>query len=101
MDLTQDLNIFMNDFGADATVGSATVRGLFAAPYQQIAMFDGAVENSAPTFTLKSSDVADNSIDHGTTIIIDNAYYAVSGIQTDGTGLTILILTNSTAPAEP
>lgn len=94
-----DLDIFFSDFNVTATIGTTPISVLFDAPYKGISIETNEIETYAPVATAKSSDVAAQSIAHGTSITIsgtpggghDGTYKCV-GTEPDGQGLTKLIL---------
>lgn len=92
MAFTEDLSLFLSgsDFAVSATVGAATVLGVFDKPH--LSALGGAVGTTDPSFTLKSSDVSANSIARGTTLTISGTAYSVREIEPDGTGMTTLLL---------
>lgn len=53
------------------------------------------IETNKPTALCKSSDVA--SAVHGDTMVIGSTTYKIIGIQPDGTGITIVILSKEAA----
>lgn len=92
-DLLTDLdNVFFNtdEFGSSATYTHggtpATVKGIFDNEYVSIQ----GVESLAPVFRTATASVP--SAEHGDTLVIDGTTYYIIGIQPDGTGVTLLIL---------
>lgn len=76
---------FFADFGADATLNGAPVRGIFDNAYGESF---GLVASSSPVFRLPSSI----AVATGQTLVIAATTYTVAGIEPDGTGLTLLRL---------
>lgn len=74
------------DFGVDATLAGAPVRGIFDDAYGEA--FGGLVSGSGPMFRLPSSVAATR----GNALVIGATTYTVAGIEPDGTGLTVLRL---------
>jgi hypothetical protein len=79
-----------SDFGTAATysVDSATVNGIFDAAYTDPL---GLVEGVGPVFICRTSDVSTAA--HGQTLLINAVTYTVCGVEPDGTGVTLLRLT--------
>lgn len=75
-----------DDFGTAATIDSATVYGQFDVPHDESMEIVGEV----PTFQCRSSDVS--SLSRGDTVTIGAVAYVCQDIQSDGTGMTLLIL---------
>ncbi|MBI3582379.1 MAG: hypothetical protein HY096_00330 [Nitrospinae bacterium] len=90
-----DIDVFFSDdFAQDATYtpqgGSAsTIKVIFDNDFKTIDMATG-IESAGPSVTCKALDVA--SVKHNDTLVISSVTYYVSGIQKDGTGITILLL---------
>lgn len=76
---------FLGDFGVDATINAATVRGLFVAPYGEAF---GMVAGSRPQFILASTETA--SV--GDVFVLSGNSYEVAEVQTDGTAFKTLVL---------
>src|SRR3990172_7327844 len=68
---------------------ASSIKVLFDNDFKVIDLSTG-IESAAPAVTCKTSDVA--SVKHNDTLVISSVTYYVSGIQQDGTGITILIL---------
>lgn len=77
---------FFADFGVDALIGGASVRGLFSAPYAESFGMGG----TAPVFEAETARVA--NVARGAVITIAGTNYHVAEIRPDGTGMTALIL---------
>lgn len=77
---------YFADFGVDATLAGAPVRGIFDNGYSEA--FAGMVAGSGPVFHLPSSV----AVTRGNSLVIGAATYSVVGIEPDGQGLTILRL---------
>ena len=84
----EDLSAFFsNDEMADnATIGSNTVVGIFENQFVEV----HGIESFRPVFTCTEASVP--SIAHGDALNIKAVSYKVAGVQSDGTGLTQLIL---------
>lgn len=76
---------FFADFGVNATLNGASVRGIFD---NQAAEAFGLVSGSNPVFLTPS---AANAL-QGQTLIIGAATYIVASVESDGTGLDRLQL---------
>ncbi len=90
MAIVEDLSVLLNTdhFATAATVGAATVNGIFDESFVEI----NGVESLSPTFYCASADVTANSMADGTAITIGGTGYTVRGVQPDGSGMTLLIL---------
>lgn len=89
MAFTEELSAFFDTtdgFAVAATVGAATVNGIFDKAY-----FESInVQGDQPMFLCASADVA--SVVHGTAVTISAVNYKVVGVEPDGTGMTLLRL---------
>ena len=79
-----------DDFGVAATIGAATVYGIFDDEYTGVNAATGEVATSDPRFLCRASDVT--SVAQGTTVTINSVAYKVTNIEPDGTGFTSLVL---------
>jgi hypothetical protein len=90
--LTDLASVFMNtdEFADSATYTHgatvATIKGIFDDTFQVVE----GVESSGPSFLCATADVS--AAAHGDTIVVSGATYYIRGIQPDGTGTTLLIL---------
>lgn len=91
MAFTEDLTVFFDtdDFGIAGTVSGSSVNGIFRHEYMEI--MDVAGER--PTFTCRTADVSAVAV--GAAATINSTSYRVRIIQPDGTGVTRLILEES------
>ncbi len=80
---------YFADYGVNATIGAATVRGIFDDAYQDALGMGG----TAPALICAASDVA--SATTGTALTINAVAYTVVSKQPDGTGMTRLVLQES------
>lgn len=78
---------FFADLGSDATVGVATVRGIFDTDYGDPM---GLVAGNRTVLTVATADVP--GVDHGTAVSVNSTAYTVAEVQPDGTGITRLVL---------
>ena len=87
-----DRLIFLSsdDFGVAATIGSATVYGIFDDAYESVNIATGEITTTAPRFLCRTSDVT--SVAQSTTVTIGGVSYKVINIEPDGTGMTALAL---------
>ena len=92
INLEGDLDLFFTDFGVEATYNLKTITVLFDKNYKVIEPFgDGtAVESYGPAVTCKSSDV--EGIKQANRFTVNNIDYYVKEVQDDGTGITVLLL---------
>ena len=79
-----------DDFGLAATIGSATVYGVFDDAYTGISEATGEVATTAPQFTCRTIDVT--SVVQGTTVTINSIAYKAINIEPDGTGISVIQL---------
>jgi protein involved in polysaccharide export with SLBB domain len=86
--LDDDLHVFINplEFAVTATIAGVPVDGIFERPYVDAL----EVAGYNPSLTCQTVDVEDVVEDDA--VVIDAVSYRVSGIQPDGTGITILTL---------
>jgi hypothetical protein len=89
--LLDQLDVYFDLFGVEAICDGNTFYCIFDNNF--VLALDG-VETSTPAAHVKDSDVTALSIAHGTEITINNALFKVTGIQLDGSGVTLLILEN-------
>lgn len=74
------------DFAIAVTIGGSPVNAIFDDAYQD----DLEVEGSVPTLWCKTAALP--AIAHGTAVVVNSVSYRISGIQPDGTGVTVLRL---------
>lgn len=73
MALTEDLNIFLEDFGVSCTSGATTAKGILDMPSQVIS--DGMVLTTDYTLTARTSKFG--SLIRGSAITVDSVSYTV------------------------
>lgn len=88
-------DIILNDFAVDAAFSHAggaasNIKIIFDNDFKAINLITGEVELAGPQAICKTSDVS--TAIHGDTLVINSITYYIIGIQPDGTGITILIL---------
>jgi len=76
----------LTDFGVDATINAATVRGILDREFKVV----GDIESEYPVFECRSIDVS--GVNHGDTLTYSGTNYEVVGKEDDGEGFTALIL---------
>lgn len=89
MAFTEDLAPYFADFGIDATVGGVSVRGIFDAAYAAPL----GMASSAPALTISAA--AAPAVAEGDAVVIGATSYAVTAVEPDGTGMTLLRLRES------
>ncbi len=91
-DLEDDLDIFLDDeeFAVDVILNSVTIQGIFDNEFLQALEDNIGVETTHPQGQFKTSDVS--SAVHGDTMTINSVVYNIIGIQPDGTGMTLILL---------
>ena len=77
---------FFSDFAIDLTVNGVPVRGIFDNAFGSA--FGGMIDGSGPMVRLPSSVAAAR----GNPVVIASKQYVITGIEPDGTGLTVLRL---------
>ena len=89
-----DTTIFLNDCGVTAVVSgcTGTIKGIFDAPYKSLNTLSLEVENYNATFTCKTSDAT--GVNSGNVITINTVNYYARGRQDDGTGMSVIILSD-------
>ena len=88
MSFVEDLAPMFADFAVIATVGAASVQGIFDNAYQ--GAFSGLVPDSSPSFTCATAEVS--SVVVGDTLTLNATPYTICAIEPDGTGVTVLKL---------
>lgn len=69
-----------------------TIKGIFDKAFKLVDISTG-VESSTPAVTCKTEDI--EGIKHNNAVTINSVGYRVSGITDDGTGITILLLSEN------
>jgi len=80
---------FFGDFAIDLTVNGVQTRGIFDDAYAEA--FAGMVGGTAPALILPSSV----AVQRGHAVVVDGTGYTVTSIEPDGTGITLLRLSES------
>ena len=86
MSFAETLPNFFADFGTVATIGAASVTGIFDVPTAEAFGMLG----TDPTFTCAAADVS--AVSAGQALTINSVGYTVTAVKPDGTGLTVLVL---------
>ena len=91
-DLTNDLDIFLdvNEFAVDVIFKSNTIQGIFDNEFLAVVEDEIGVETTVPQCQFNTSDVS--SAAHGDVMTINSIDYNIIGIQPDGTGMTLILL---------
>jgi hypothetical protein len=94
-DLTDDLTFFLNneEFAVDVLYNAATIQGIFDDEFTSGAADGVGIETTVAQVLVKTSDVA--SAAQGETMTINSVDYNIIGIQPDGTGLTLILLSRN------
>jgi len=77
MALTEDLGIFLADFGVSCTAGAVTALGILDMPSQVLA--NGMVLSTDYTLTAKASDFG--TLTRGSSITVDSVAYTVREVM--------------------
>ncbi len=95
--MTNDLAVFLADFGVSATYTHAgtpaTISVIFDNEYVPANLGGIEVESLGPAATCKTSDVSNAA--HGDTVVINSVTYYITGVHPDGTGMTVLLLSRN------
>ena len=75
-----------DDFAHAATVDGVEVLGYFDSEFVEV----NGVESKRPIFMCATSDVS--GVTHADPVVYDATNYEIVGIQHDGTGVTVLVL---------
>lgn len=86
---TEDLRIFFADFGVNATLNGASVRGIFDAGFALGEVGIG-MAGTQPAYTLASASVSGDPV--GQHLVVGGVTYYVAAHQPDGTGVSRLLL---------
>lgn len=91
-DLTDDLGIYFDDeeFAVEITFNAGTIIGIFDNEFISAVEGEIGVESTAPQVLVKSLDITSSA--HGQTMTIEGTDYKIIGIQPDGTGTSIVLL---------
>ena len=87
MAFTEDTSVFFVDFGEACAVNGVACVGIFDKAYAE--QF-GIVSGNVPILRIK--DGALGSAVEGSTVVICSTTYSITGIEPDGTGMTVLRL---------
>jgi hypothetical protein len=85
-----DLAGFLRDFGEPAIINGKEVTVIFDNEFKMAVPMGADVESSSPTAIAMSSDV--DGVAHGDSVEIYGTTFGVVGIKPDGTGFTVLVL---------
>ena len=91
-DLTNDLDIFLNsdEFAVDVTYQATTIQGIFDDEFSSAVQGEMGIESTVPQVLVKTSDVP--NVAHNEAMTINSVVYKIIGIQPDGTGMTLILL---------
>jgi hypothetical protein len=91
-DMLTDLDVLIDtdDFAVSITYNSATINGIFDKEFAQTAEGEVAIESTVPQVLVKDSDIVGAA--HGDVMTINGINYNIIGIQPDGTGSTLILL---------
>ncbi len=85
--VSEDLAPYFAEFGVSATIAAGALQGIFdARPGQAF----GFVDTVGPTFTFATAGWP--AVARGAAITIASVAYTVTGIEPDGTGVTVVTL---------
>jgi hypothetical protein len=86
----KDLAGFLQDFGEPAIFNGKMVTVIYDNEFKMAVPMGADVEGSSPTAIALSSDI--DGVAHGDTVEIRETTFKIVGIKPDGTGFTVLIL---------
>ena len=91
-DITNDLDIFFDDdeFATEITFNSETILGIFDNEFAVAVEGEMGIESTAPQVLVKDADITGAA--HGQIMTIDGTDYKIIAIQPDGTGTTVVLL---------
>lgn len=94
MPFAEDLTVFFSDFGVTAT---PTVGAAITVIFDRAFLSSLGVESTGPVCVARTADVA--ALAHGSDLTVtgtpggtDDGVYEITGIQPDGTGISVLQL---------
>lgn len=92
MSFAEDFTAFFDtdEFAVSATLNAVSVVGIFAKAYQATYPGGAGLGSSAPSFTLKTSDVPASPV--GKSLVYSATTYTVAEHHPDGTGVSVLLL---------
>lgn len=81
-----------DEFAENFTWNSTTIKGLFREPFSAVSVGEVEAESSDPAIRFRPEDIV--GIAHGDSVtrIETSVVYSVTGIQPDGRGWTLVIL---------
>lgn len=85
-----DLGVFFSDFAIDANWNGTEVKVIYHNAYEGVTLFGSDIESKNPFVEVRDSDI--EGMVQRDIMGIDGTDYYVIGIQPDGTGITVLIL---------
>ena len=91
--IISDVNdVFLNndEFSVDILYNAATIRGIFDNDFAVAVEGENGVETTVPAVQVNSTEVA--SAVQGETMTINSIVYKITGIHPDGTGMTVILL---------
>lgn len=90
--VSNDLASFLrtDELGDDAVYNGNSIDVQFYNEYDAAVIFDLEVESASPQAIARDSDIP--NIAHGSEVTINSVVYKVRGVQPDGKGMTLLIL---------
>ncbi|HSW65202.1 MAG TPA: hypothetical protein VLH56_18120, partial [Dissulfurispiraceae bacterium] len=86
----QDNGALFADFAVAASYNGAAIAVIFSEGYKAINAVTGGVESTEPQAICKSADA--EAMSHGEQIVINDMAYYITGIEPDGTGITVIVL---------
>lgn len=92
----EDLDLIFSDFAEDIIYAAqpklpqdgVAIKGIFDNQGQNIAIYSESIEGTRPQVTVKSSSIT--GVKHGDTVTIRSKTWYVRGVEDDGTGITVL-----------
>lgn len=89
-DVAAMLSDFKDAAFSHAGGAASAIKAIFLSPFEAMQLFGAEVESSAPVAVCKTTDVS--TAIHGDTLVINSITYYIRGVEHDGTGTTVLVL---------
>jgi hypothetical protein len=86
----EDFDIYLDDFGVEATFKGQPIRCIFDRQYFEIPAGEAGMQSSQPQALCKDADVIGAA--QGEAFDIGAVTFRIVGIEPDGTGMTLLRL---------
>ena len=88
--VTNDIAEMLADFGESIMISGTTLTGIFQNEYEAASLYGLDIDSASPVLVCRSVDATDLAIN--AMVERSGAYYYIKSIQPDGTGATVLVL---------